>query len=647
MYAEVVFPLKIKPFTYKLPTNIPPDIVGRIVKAPLGKRLLSGVVYEVKSLDKEIETSKIKEITSIYDHFGSKSTLNFLKWLSEYYMSPEGVALASCFFEETSRLLTNLLINNNETIKNTKESIMKSSSDIFYPLIDSLQKTNYSSFLLHSPSNFYEQFFLAEFCKRAFSLIEGAIILVPEISQVETIANVLKKIFHQRVCILHSKQSRKQRVEIIKGILSGQFNIIVGTRSAILVPIRKISFIAVLSEHSLSYKGEEGLRYNGRDVAVKRGYFENVPVLLSSTCPSVESFYNVKSGKYQQIQLSLKLFFNNSNSFDSSSTIKRPIINIINFRDDFTTGLSISKSILEVAKKYLLAQQRVLFIVQKKGYSYVLCTDCGYITKCQFCQSLLTFYKGENLLKCHRCKFKTTIYNSCPRCNSVKLTMFGVGIEKIKDDLTKFLKEEPIQFEERLNALQETHHSALIIGHGYQIKKLKDNNFKMAVFTDVDISLNSPNFKANELIFQEIMEIAQIIDPNGHIYLQTREPKNKILNYIKNYDFKGFYKNELIARERGGFPPFMKLALVDILIKKKDDTVEQSAIAPFLQYYNDLIILGPSELEGSDKEPIKHLQFLLKSKDGKKLNQTVSEIKEKLLKLKCIKIKVDIDPIRL
>lgn len=646
MYADVIFPQKIKPFTYKLSANFPSDIIGRIVRAPISGRTSFGLVCEVRSSVKNLNDSKIKEIISIHEHFGSQQTIDFLKWLSKYYVSPEGVALASCFFEESSKIVLKSPHANN--IKKEHQEIkIEDTSDIFYPIINSITKGNYKSFFIHATSLFHEHMFLTEFCKKASSLIEGAIFLVPEIDKVERIADILREIFYERICIIHSKQRKKQRLENIEGIFSNQYNIIVGTRSAILIPLKKISFIAVLSEHSTSYKGEEGLRYNGRDVAVKRGFFEKIPVLLSSICPSVESIHNVRIGKYQQIRLPQKLDHSNSDLPNIFSEKKRPEIHIINRWNKFRPEFSLSMNILEAVRKHLLAKNKVILIVNKKGYSYIICKDCGNIVKCQLCHLPLVVYKKEKSLKCHRCHFKDNIHDICPVCNSHKLISFGLGIEKVKDDLAKFLKEESIFFEEGLNLSSEIEHATLIIGHSYQIKRIKGNNFKLAVFVDVDVSLANSGFKSNEILFQDVIEIAQIVSPEGHIILQTKDVKNKILNFIKNYDFKGFYKNELSLRREGGLPPFMKLALLNIILKRKDGSLEENIKNSFMEKYdNGIIILGPLETRIHNKKGIKRLQFLLKSKNESKLNETVHLIEKKINRLKNVKLTIDIDPIK-
>ncbi len=652
MFADVIFPLKIKPFTYKVPSDMPSDLIGRIVKALLGNRILYGIVADIRDVSNfegNIKKERIKEIISAHQHFGSPNTVALLKWLSEYYISPAGVALNSCFFKEVVSLIDKSIVpaptihyNDNENIKIPK------GSDNISILIDAIEGSIFSSFLLHSPSHLYEKAFLNNLFKTASSLISGAIILVPEINMIDSVAKILQSIFGKRVCTIHSKQGKKKRAEIIRGILSEDYNIIIGTRSAILMPLKKISFIAVISEHSPSYKAEEGLRYNGRDVAVRRGFLEKVPVLLSSICPSLESFYNSKTKKYHIIkptEISSEMHLNSFNIFSSK---KRPEIEIVSIWDAYKYGGSISKTILSAAKKYLANNESLLFIVNKKGYSHILCKDCGYIFRCPACQNLLMLYKSEGILKCHSCRYNKKIPDSCQVCNGIELIQLGLGIERVKDDIEHFLKKEPIQFDKN-NQFFSNHGQfmSLAVGHSYQIRRLQDKIFKAAVFCDIDLSLLAHDYRANERVFQDVMEVAQMVAPDGRIYLQTKDTKNKILNYIKNYDFKRFYNNELSIRQETGFSPFKRLILFDIFLKQNDNVSKHKIERLFSQKIDeDIEILGPIQPLSSIKNNLYSLRFLIRSKDRKKLNQFSHLLKEKISRLQGVKVITDVDPMR-
>jgi primosomal protein N' (replication factor Y) len=479
--------------------------------------------------------------------------------------------------------------------------------------------------------------------------MHGAIILVPEVGQIERLQSMLKNIFGERVCILHSNLTKKKRIGAIARIISGQSDIVIGARSAILAPIRDVSFIAVLNEHSPSYKGEEGLRYNARDVAVMRGFMEKSCVILSSVCPSVESVYNAKIGKYSPITPSLHL-----------SAKKRPNIKIVdsnrkefsNKVTDYGSGVTaISRDILKEAKNITTKDGRFLFLINRKGYSLIRCEDCGHIARCNKCGIPLVFYKGRNTVRCHYCGHEAAVPESCEECKGFNIKPFGTGIERIKEELGEALKVEAILVEKGHGSWvmgQDSDITSFVIGTPYAARKLRDERFDAIALFNIDGLLSQPDFRAYERAFQEVIQISQMVKTEGSLYLQTLNPKNKILKLIKNYDFQGFYKNELTQRKALDYPPFSRLILFNIFTKND--------VRKFLHDIqkiicdtntNGLELLGPIEIPSSLKSYKHCIQILLKSKDRKLIHNEAGSVLKKLEKLKGIKINVDVDPLKI
>ncbi|MBI3593001.1 MAG: hypothetical protein HY099_05940, partial [Nitrospirae bacterium] len=307
MYADVVFPLKIPPHTYNVPPGAPSDLKGRLVKAPLAGRSSFGLIVDVFEKPDSSFKTDMKEIQSVLQHFASEQDISFLKWLSEYYLTPIGIALKSSFFDETIKA-----VNKSGVTKQAVSSLPELTHNVqqaadtgavtaepaLSSLCSSIKSKTYRSFLFHAQSAMHEYSFLSDILFKMRDDINGVIILVPEIGWIERLESILKPIFGGRLTVLHSKLSKGKKSESIRRIVAAESDVVIGTRSAVLAPLSNISFIAVLGEHSRSYKGEEGLRYNGRDVAVMRGYIEKSCVCLSSICPSVESVYNSVIGKY-------------------------------------------------------------------------------------------------------------------------------------------------------------------------------------------------------------------------------------------------------------------------------------------------------------------------------------------------------------
>lgn len=635
MYADVVFPLKLSPLTYKVPEDAPHDLKGRIVKAPLMGRSYYGIVVSVANESEIRDKKNIKEIQGIHQHFASESTLSFLMWLSDYYLTPMGIALKSSFFEEAVK--TENRSQKSEVRRKNKEQ-KKLEQSGFSVIYDTLRGKNYKSFLFHAPSVAHEYSLLHELLNTTRSEIHGAIILVPEIGQIGRLASMLENIFGGRVCVLHSRLTKKKRMDAIMRIITGQSNIIVGTRSAILAPLRDVSLIAVLNEHSPSYKGEEGIGYNARDVAVMRGFMEKSCVLLSSVCPSIESIYNATIGKYNSIIPSLH-----------HSIEKHPKIKIIDIKKEKTS--TISRDILREAKVTTSKNGRFLFLVNRKGYSLIRCEDCGYIVQCKKCAVPLVFYKGKNTVRCHYCGHEEIVPENCEECKGFNIKPFGTGIEKIKEEMEEALKTETILVEKGHGSKvmgQDPDVTSFVIGTPYAARKLRDEKFDAVALFNIDGLLAQPDFRAYERAFQEVMQFTEMVKPEGSLYLQTWNPKNKILRFIKNYDFQGFYDNELSQRKTLDYPPFSRIILFNIFMKRDVEKFLHD-IQKIIDNIdaNGLELLGPVEIPSTLKSFKNCIQILMKSKDRKILHSAAEKLLNKFEKLKSVKINVDVDPLKI
>jgi primosomal protein N' (replication factor Y) len=501
--------------------------------------------------------------------------------------------------------------------------------------------------LFHAPSAAHEYSLLHEILSAIGSDIHGAIILVPEIGDIERLLPILKDIFDERVCIIHSKLTKAKRADTVRKIISGESDIVIGTRSAVLSPLQNISFIAVLSEHSPSYKGEEGLRYNARDVAVMRGFMEKSCVLLSSVCPSVESIYNAKTGKYTTLVSSQQSVVSGQ-----QTDLKRPKIKIVDIKKEKAS--TISRDILKEAKDITSNGEMFLFLVNRKGYSLIRCEDCGHIVQCKECSIPLVFYKCKNAVRCHYCGHEEIVPENCEKCNGFNIKPFGAGTERIKETLEEALKTEAILVEKGHDSIvmaQDPDVTSFVIGTPYATRKLRDEKFDAVALLNIDGLLAQPDFRAYERAFQEVVQVAQMVKADGSILLQTWNPKNRALRFIKNYDFEGFYTYELSQRKALNFPPFLKAILFNIFTKKdvqkflKDiqSIIGDTTIA----IIDSVELLGPVEIPSASKSHKHCIQMLLKSKDRKLVHAAAKDLLSKFEKLKGAKINVDVDPLKI
>lgn len=677
MYADVAFPLKIPPFTYKAPPGHAHDLKGRIVKAPLMGRSSYGLVIDVFDSADESLKKELKEIRSVHCRIASETDIRLLKWLSSYYLAPLGIALKSGFFEEAVKCcnepqkLSGELKNHGFTgsFPDAPPALREKNASF---ICDSIGKEEYKAFLSHAPSASAESSFLLDVLGGAYQYINGAVILAPEIRQAEKTGLLLKEIFGDRLCVLHSKISRAKMRESVRKIITGESDIVVGTRIAALAPLKKVCFIAVTGEHSASYKGEEGLRYNARDVAVMRSFIGKSCVLLSSVSPSLESVYNSSVGKYIGISGCRKTFCGGKDDKTGrhvqlpgpakiSGASCRPKIKIVGPGSLKHDGLAISKELLREAKKILSKDERLLFIVNRKGYSLVKCFDCGQIVKCGKCRVPFVFYKKEGVLKCRYCSSRANIPDTCEYCSGVNLKTVGAGTERIKEEAEELLNEKALLMEKGRDAkvvncgegktascipLLDPDVVPFIIGTAYAARRTGSELFHAAAFLNIDMLLSQPDFRAYERVFQEVVQVSQIVKPQGFVYLQTRMSEEKVFRFIKNYDFDGFYRHEMSQRKAFNNPPFAKMAILNILAKKIPerllDDMRRMITAPV---ENGVEIFGPADTVSPAKSYKYCIQLLIKSRSSSALHARAKALIDELEKIKGVKVNADVDPL--
>lgn len=676
MYADVVFPFKLSPLTYKIPDEVDTDITGRIVNAPLLGRNRFGMAIEVTeepsksalkpSVSLQDQYKDIRTIQGVHQRFANEQVLLLMKWLSDYYLTPTGIALKSMFFEETLLALRPSEAGSGKLISNSFSTADKSLerredkalilSNLFEKQLSivcsSVTIPAYSSLLLHAPSITYEHHFVSEVFRKKGDALHGAIILVPEIDQVEKLACLLREVVGERLSVLHSKISKQKRIETIKKILEEKSDIVLGTRSSILVPLKKISFIAVIGEHSSSYKGQEGLRYNARDVAVMRAFIQKSSVLLSSICPSTESIHNSTIGKY--VSLPQLNFSKPTLSAHQPEELynPRPNIKIVDIRKHRPKELSLSKEVLKKITDLLSKKERVLFLANRKGYSLIKCEDCGYMIKCKRCQVPLVFYKTVQLMKCHYCGVEDAVPHLCERCGGGTIKPFGTGAERIKEKIKDLLNIEASLVDEKAARFlfkqfdtQDSDLTPFVVGTPYAMRKTSPASFGAAVFLNADFLLSRPNFRAYEQGYQEVLQLSQIVKPEGTIFLQTYNPENIILRFIKNYDFSRFYEYELSQRKNLNYPPFSKIILINIYWKRQPEgflhNLQNILRGPDL---DDIEILGPVEIPSPLRSFERCMQILLKSRHRRSIHMAAERLLTQLQKIRALKIVIDVDP---
>lgn len=404
---------------------------------------------------------------------------------------------------------------------------------------------------------------------------KGAIVLVPEISLTPQTADRFKQRFAEiqdQVAILHSNLSEGERHDEWRKVLEQKARIVIGARSAIFSPIKNLGLIVVDEEHENSYKQDIIPRYQARDIAVVRANLEKCPVLLASATPSLESWNNTLTGKYDLATMSKRV-----------DDQKMPLIRVIDMRLEgkkTQSGPTILSTKLRQSMEQRLedGEQTILFLNRRGFARNILCPECGYVANCRHCATTMTFHRGEDRLICHICGFSQLPPRKCPECSSKSIVNAGFGTERVEEILQKVFPEASItrvdtdsmrkknQLRDTLNAFRAKKID-ILLGTQMIAKGLHFPNVTLVGILNADVGLHIPDFRAGERTFQLLTQVAGRAgrgELEGEVVVQTYTPHHPAIQHARHHDFEGFAEQELQMRRQFGHPPFQRMVLLTV-----------------------------------------------------------------------------------
>jgi primosomal protein N' (replication factor Y) len=636
MYVDVILPFRLGPLTYKIDGPITGDIVGCIVLVPFQKRLHYGLV--VSATSECPDNTDIKDIHSIGPVFCDKGFISLIYWIAEYYVSYPGMALKCCPFDEAVTLIKRadkrLLKEEAQDVPILGCSDINESEPVdlkglppeqIREIVTKLSEDRYRALLVHCASSDSEATLVTYIAKHLAQHKRGIIILVPEIMHIKYLQHTLSPFLGPRLGVFHSQLRVPQRLKFIDHVLSGKIDVVIGTRSAILTPLRSLSLIIVLCEHSWSYKAEESLRYNARDIAVMRGYRGNCPVLLTSISPSLESVFNGRYKRYDYYSLQ-----------GNKRCRIRPVLHT--FKAQLRSALS--AEVLKEAREIMQRGGTFLFVSQKGGYSLLYCTDCGTVARCLGCGSSLLFFEDSKSLVCNHCGQSDSVKLSCGNCKGFNLTPLGGGLERVRAEVEQSLGYKTIIID------NPTGHSgsswlSLVAKKG-TVFRLQKGGFDGVAVVDFDYLLQRADFRATERVFQDIIKIASLLKEKGLLLIQTKDTRSNLIRSLKAYDFKAFYDHELAQRSAAGYPPFMRLARLELFTK---GSLPEDTLKALTSTDMAVEIMGPIGLRQTKKGYKMGYRYIIKSLNKRDLGLFLREMERRLRSIKGIKMSIDVDPL--
>src|SRR2546425_9697916 len=488
----------------------------------------------------------------------------------------------------------------------------------------------------------------------------SAIVLVPEISLTPQTVEGFKGRFAEAqdaVAVLHSHLSEGERHDEWHKIHSGRARIAIGPRSAVFAPLKSLGLIVVDEEHENTYKQEEAPRYHARDVAVVRAKIEKCVVVLGSATPSLESYHNATTGKYELLTLTQRV-----------DDQRMPLMRIVDLRQERRKekiAPILSEKLSQAIADRLEKREQTILFLNRRGFSTsLLCSNCGQARNCPNCSVALTFHRHMARLSCHLCGHTAAVPKKCPACGKDALIYAGFGTEKVESTVSHLFPKANVR---RMDADSMTRKEAysetlrnfrtgkidILVGTQMIAKGLHFPNVTLVGIINADLALHLPDFRAGERTFQLLTQVAGRAgrgETPGEVFVQTYTPFSPSIQFARHHDFAGYFQQELEFRERCDFPPFKHA----ILITVRSTHEERAKFSAETLTRRLKETLGPEFiLSDATPAPLEKLQgqfrfhVLLRGEAIMRLSRIVRETLDKLPFPEDVTVTVDVDPYQL
>ena len=644
MKAQVLLPKIFNfPFTYN--SNIQSKI-GNLVEVPFGSKKEIGVIWKNNYL--EPNNIQIKDIKKITEYSINRKLIDFIEWFSSYNMVPIGLVLKMAIGG------TDKFIKVNDTL-----SISKKTNKKTYLLnqeqrkaLKFLEKVNntFDVSVLQGTTGSGKTLVYFERIKKIIEKKNQALVLLPEIFLTNDFKTRFEDFFGFEPAIWHSKITPKQKRIIWKGIINNKIKILVGARSALLLPFKKLGIIIVDEEHDTSYKQDEGVIYNARDMAISRANFEKIPIHLITSIPSIETYNNILKKKYRHFKI-LRRF----------QDYPLPKTKIINLNIEKITKKFIANETIELVKKFLNKGEQVLFFINRRGYSpFLICKKCGHKKTCPNCSLYLTYHKLKNKAVCHHCSLEKKIAIKCKQGENCEFAMYGPGVEKIYEEVEQIFSQKKIRIfssdylkskKKTKNFFKEINEKKIDILIGTQMisKGFNFPKLNCIVVIDADFSGRGYDLRTTEKniqLYHQLSGRAGRFSSESLIIYQTLSPQDIILNELIKNKSEELLQNELQIREKNKLPPFTRL--VSLIISSKDRSLSLQGAREIkikLNKLNDIEVLGPVDSPLLKIKKYFRTRLLLRFSNHLLMQKKITNVLNRLKISPKIKLTVDVDPV--
>ncbi|MCS6977197.1 MAG: primosomal protein N' [Gemmatales bacterium] len=527
---------------------------------------------------------------------------------------------------------------------------------------EALLQGGFQPFLLHGVTGSGKTEIYLRAIEQCVAQGREALVLVPEISLTPQTIRRFRGRF-SRVAVLHSHLSDSERGHYWRQIAAGEVQVIVGARSAVFAPTRRLGLIVVDEEHESSFKQEITPRYHARDLAVLRAKIEKIPVVLGSATPSLESWHNAQQGRYRLLSLPRRVL-----------ELPMPIVQLVDLRHEPPARgpyRAISPTLERAMRETLDRGGQILLLLNRRGFStFLLCPACGEAMKCRFCDVTLTYHRDREVLLCHYCGYEQLPPDGCPHCGLRQMKFLGLGTERLEAELSqKFPGVSALRMDSDSMRRAGAHARAfeafrrgevrILFGTQMIAKGLDFPNVTLVGVIHADIALHIPDFRSAERTFQLLAQVAGRTGrgpAGGRVLVQTFNPEQPCIHLAARHDYVAFAEAELRHRRELGYPPFTRL--VRILLRAKDGELVRQESDRLAETFRQRLartakrkptvrLLGPAETPVARLKGYYRYHFQLQSPSASALHELLREVWSDFKPSRGVDVSVDVDPYNL
>ncbi|MBA1338138.1 MAG: primosomal protein N' (replication factor Y) (superfamily II helicase) [Pelagibacterales bacterium] len=635
------------PFTYS--TELKGLKTGDFIIVPFGKTQEIGVIWDkIQPTVKNIKLRNVgKKINNIYI---SKNLVKFINWFSMYNMVSKGMVLKMCLGDKKNILKIEEQNLEKKIIKENKYILNQEQKESLNKLRKFSKSFNVS--VLQGVTGSGKTLVYFERIKDIIKKQQQVLILLPEIFLTNQFKSRCVEYFGFEPGIWHSKITPKNKRNIWQEVINNKTKLIIGARSSLLLPFKKLGLIIVDEEHDSSYKQDEGLIYNARDMAISRASFENIPIHLVTSIPSLETYNHIKNKKYNITKIEKRF-----------SNFPLPDTKIVNLNfSKLKKNEFIADETLELVNSFLKKNEQILFFLNRRGYApFMVCKICGFKHTCPDCSIYLTYHKLINKLICHHCGYKIAKERKCKiKENYCNFNMYGPGVEKIFEELKLKIPKKNIKIfssdflsrkkntEDFLEQVEKNKINILVgtqmISKGFNFPKLN-----CIVVVDADFSGKGYDLRTTEKniqLYNQLSGRAGRFSKKSLIVYQTMTPSNETLKDVLKNNPEKFLFNELILRKTNRLPPYYRLISLIISSNSDYDSLRGGQeIKKKLLSIKDMEVLGPVDSPIFKIKKKYRTRLLIRSQIDDLIQKKLAVVLENIQISKRIKLTVDVDPI--